>query len=98
MTNNRKKPAYQNKYDPKLFGIATGALASILSLLVVINTSISNIDTVKLLKPFIPFWTGISLLNIIGGILVSFIWGWLLGYFFILFYNFFDRRFSSIQS
>lgn len=93
--NQTEKQTYKKKYDSKYFGIASGILSTILFLLIVVNASISDVGTVELLRPFIPFWNGLSITNIAGGIFASFIWGWLLGYFFILFYNFFDDRFSK---
>lgn len=90
-----EKQTHKKKYDSKYFGIACGILSAILFLLIVVNASLSNVGTIELLKPFIPFWSGISVTNIAGGIFASFIWGWLLGYFFILFYNFFDKKFTQ---
>jgi len=80
------------KYNAKYFGIASGVLFTILFLLVVVNILLSsNTGLLTRLIPFIPFMTSISFLTVIGGIIVSFLWGLLLGYLFIIVYNFYDK-------
>jgi len=80
------------KYNAKYFGIASGVLFTILFLLVVVNILLSsNTGLLTRLIPFIPFMTSISFLTVIGGIIVSFLWGLLLGYLFIIVYNFDDK-------
>jgi len=80
------------KYDAKYFGLATGILAILLFLLVVINILLSNnTELISRLIPLIPFMTSINFFTIIGGIIVSFLWGLFLGYLFIIIYNFYDK-------
>ena len=80
------------KYDAKYFGIATAILAIIFFLVVVINILLSNnTELISRLIPFIPFMTSINFFTIIGGIIVSFLWGLFLGYLFIIIYNFYDK-------
>ncbi len=80
------------KYNAKYFGIASGVLFTILFLLVVVNILLSsNTGLLTRLIPFIPFMTSISFLTVIGGIIVSFLWGLLLGYLFIIVYNFYEK-------
>ena len=82
------------KYDEKYFGVAAGAFAVIIFLLAVIKMIFSNNDYSIYLKPFIPFFNSVNAINITGGIIVSFLWGWLIGYFFMVFYHWFDKKFS----
>jgi len=96
LDNNRTEISLRKiKYDSKYFGIATGVLAAILFLLIILNSVISDINATQLLKPLIPFWNGISFTYIVAGFFASFIWGWLIGFFFILIYNWFDKRFTK---
>ncbi|GJQ61127.1 MAG: hypothetical protein CMF23_15545 [Ignavibacteriae bacterium] len=96
LDNNQSKiELRKNKYASKYFGVATGVLAVILFMLIILNSAVSNINEAQLIKPFIPFWNGMSIPNIAGGIFISFIWGWLIGFFFMLIYNFFDSKFSN---
>ena len=79
-------------YDEKYFGIAAGIFSNIIFILAVINIILSpKVYSYNIIKPFIPFFHNVNMLNIIGGIIVSFIWGWILGYFFMLFYNWFNK-------
>lgn len=84
------------KYNAGYFGIASGILAIVLFLLVVINILLSNnIELISRLIPFIPFMTTINFFTIIGGIIVSFLWGLFLGYLFIIIYNFYYSLFKE---
>ena len=84
------------KYNPKYFGIAAGVLAVILFLIVLVNALLSNNTAIaSTLIPFIPFMTSITFLTVIGGIVVSFLWGVFLGYLFIITYNFYDSLFKD---
>lgn len=84
-----------NKYDGKYFGIATGILSVIIFLLAIIKMLISSIDAVGYVKPFIPFFNELNALTIIGGVAAAFIWGWILGYLYMMVYNFVDKRFIN---
>ncbi len=80
------------KYEPLYFGAAAGAFAVVLFILVVINiVASSNDELVSRLLPLIPFMTAINFLTVLGGLFVSFLWGFFLGYLFIIIYNFYDR-------
>ncbi len=74
LDNNQSKiELRKNKYASKYFGVATGVLAVILFMLIILNSAVSNINEAQLIKPFIPFWNGMSIPNIAGGIFISFI-------------------------
>jgi len=55
-------------------------------------------DYTALIKPLIPFFNSVNTLNVIAGVAVSFLWGWILGYFFMVYYHRFDKRFSPKQT
>jgi len=79
------------KYEPVYFGAATGLFALILYILVIINILASNnTELLSRLVPLIPFMNTINALTVIGGFVVSFLWGFVLGYIFIIIYNFHD--------
>lgn len=78
------------KYDAKYFGAAIGLFTVLIFFLVVINQIFSDNFDAIFLKPYIPFFDTVNALNIIGGIVVSFLWGWLLGYFFMIVYHWFS--------
>ncbi len=80
------------KYDEKYFGIAAGVFAVIVFLLAIIKLIFSGENNPTIFKPFIPFFNSLNAFAALGGIVVSFLWGSILGYFFILIYHFFDRR------
>ena len=82
------------RYDSKYFGIAAGIFSILIFLLAVIK-SFYTVKVSDYIKPFIPFYNAADILNIIGGIAVSFIWGFVLGYIFAVIYNFFDKTFSK---
>lgn len=82
-----------NRYDAKYFGIASGILSVIIFLLALIKSFYTD-AVITYLRPFIPFYSETNFLNAVGGIVVAFIWGFVLGYFLILTYNFFDQKFS----
>lgn len=85
-----------NKYNPKYFGFASGVLSAILFLVVLVNVLLSNNSAIEsTLIPFIPFMTTINFFTVIGGIIVSFLWGVFLGYLFIIIYNFYDSLFKD---
>lgn len=86
------------KYDAKYFGIAVGVLAQILYLLIILKMLTVAEDTSNFILPFIPFFTSLSLLNFLGGLVLSFLWGWVIGFFFIIIYNYFDKLFMKISS
>lgn len=83
------------KYDEKYFGIAAGTFAAIIFLPAVIKIIFSGALQVSYLKPFIPFFDSASILNILGEIVVSFLWGWVLGYFFMLIYHWLDKKLNG---
>ena len=79
------------KYNAKYFGIAAGVLSMLLFLLLIINILVNNNnEIISRLIPFIPFMTSVNFLTVLGGIVVSFLWGVFLGYLFIIIYNFYD--------
>ena len=80
------------KYDAKYFGIAAGVFTAIVFILAAIKMIFSNKDYSAYLKPFIPFFNSLNTINVIVGIAVSFSWGWVIGYFFMIFYNWIDKR------
>ncbi len=80
------------KYDAKYFGVATGISAIIVFLLALTKMFFYSENVADYIKPFVPFFNELTLLNTIGGVVVSFLWGWVLGYFFMLLYNWIDRR------
>ncbi|HAB52389.1 MAG: hypothetical protein A2315_07180 [Ignavibacteria bacterium RIFOXYB2_FULL_35_12] len=86
------------KYDAKYFGVATGVFAAFVFILAAIKMIFSNEDYTTYLKPFIPFFNSVNAVNVIGGIAVSFLWGWVLGYFFMIFYHWFDKKSSPKQT
>ncbi len=79
------------KYDEKYFGIAAGAFAVIVFLLALIKLICSNENRLAYFKPFIPFFNYLNAFTALGGIAAAFLWGWILGYFFMLVYHFFDK-------
>lgn len=83
------------KYDEKYFGIAVGIFAVFVFILAAIKIIFSGEDYSVYIKPFIPFFSSINALNVIGGIAVTFLWGWVLGYFFMIIYHWFDKKFSQ---
>lgn len=83
------------KYNDKYFGIAAGTFTVIIYLLALIKTIFSTNDPSTYLKPFIPFFISVNAANIIGGIIVSFLWGWLIGYLLMIFYHWFDKSSHS---
>jgi len=84
------------KYDAKYFGAAAGVLSIIIFLLVVFNILLSSSDElISRLIPFIPFMTSVTFFTVLGGIIVSFLWGFFLGYLFITVYNFYDSLFAD---
>lgn len=85
------------KYDEKYFGVAAGTFAVIIFLLAVIKIIFSGEAQAPYLKPFIPFFDSVNAINIVGGIVVSFLWGWALGYFFMLIYHWIDKKFNSYK-
>ena len=84
-------------YDEKYFGITVGIFSDIIFILAVINILLSQkVYSYAIIKSFIPFFNNVNAVNIIGGIIVSFVWGWILGYFFMLFYNWFDKLLNKL--
>jgi hypothetical protein len=81
----------KKKYDEKYFGAAAGIFAAAIFILATIKMIFSGTDYSTLIKPFIPFFNSITTANVIGGIAVSFLWGWVIGYFFMVFYHWFDK-------
>lgn len=90
-----KSQSSRKKYDEKYFGVATGIFTAALFILAAIKMIFSGEDYFALIKPLIPFFNSINTLNVIGGIAASFLWGWVLGYFFMIFYHWFDKRFTK---
>ena len=82
------------RYDSKYFGISAGIFSILIYILAVIKSFYKG-EVINYLKPFIPFYDITSFINVLGGIIMSFIWGFALGYFFVLVYTFFDKKFSS---
>ena len=97
LDNKLKKPEESKtyytgkKYDEKYFGIAAGAFAVIVFLLAVIKLICSTGDRLVYFKPFIPFFNSLNAFTTLGGIAVSFLWGSILGYFFMLTYHFINK-------
>ena len=92
-SSNKTKTVYAGKkYDEKYFGIAAGAFSVIIFLLAAVKMIFANEAHAAYLKPFIPFFNFINVLTTLGGIVVSFLWGLLIGYFFILIYHYFDKK------
>ena len=94
-TQSGKSRSAGNKYDAKYFGIAAGIFSAFIFILVVLKLVTSQVDSIPYVKPFIPFFNGVTFLNVIGGVAVSFLWGWLIGYFFVIVYNWVDKKFST---
>lgn len=86
------------KYDAKYFGVATGIFALAIFTLAAIKMIFSGEDYSALIKPLIPFFNSVNAINIIGGVVVSFLWGWVIGYFFMIFYHWFDKEFNPKQT
>lgn len=89
-------PNAGKKYDEKYFGVATGIFAAAIFILAAIKMIFSGEDYSDYsvyIKPFIPFFNSINAVDVIGGIAVAFLWGWLIGYFFMVFYHWFDEKF-----
>jgi len=84
------------KYNAKYFGVTAGIFSVLLFILALIKMFFSKGGYSTYFKPFIPFFNSVNTVNIIGGIAVSFLWGWVIGYFFIVFYNWFDKKTNSI--
>ena len=80
------------KYDEKYFGVATGIFAAAIFILVVIKMIFGGDDYSALIKPLIPFFNSVNIINILGGVVVSFLWGWVIGYFFMVIYQWFNTR------
>jgi len=78
------------KYDERYFGVAAGIFTVAIFILAAIKMIFSGVDYSALIKPLIPFFNSVNAINIIGGIIVSFLWGWLIGYFFMVFYHWFS--------
>lgn len=83
------------KYDAKYFGVAAGIFTAAIFILAAIKMIFSGEDYSAIIKPFIPFFNSVNVLNLIGGIFVAFLWGMLVGYFFIVLYNWFDRKLNT---
>jgi hypothetical protein len=108
LKKSEKKPILQidsstevlkgKKYDEKYFGVATGVFAAAIFILAAIKMIFNGEDFSTLIKPLIPFFNSANAINIIGGIAVSFLWGWLIGYFFMIFYHWFDKKFNPKQT
>lgn len=94
---NSPKSNRQNgkKYDSKYFGIAVGFFGVLLFIIAVSKDIFSPSNIIMFVKPFIPFYDGLNIVNFTGGIIVSFLWGWLLGFFFMTIYNWFDKRLTK---
>src|SRR5690606_9021059 len=88
----------RKKYDEKNFGIAAGIFSALIFILAAIKMIFGGPDYSYLIKPLIPFFNYVSGINIIGGIAVSFLWGWVIGYFFMIFYHWFDKKFNTKQT
>lgn len=86
------------KYDEKYFGVATGVFAAAIFILAAIKMIFGGEDYSALIKPLIPFFNSVSIINIIGGIAVSFLWGWLIGYLFMVLYHWFDKKLNPKQT
>ena len=84
-----------NKYNSVLFGLATGIFTIILYILAVFKNELSQSNVAAYIKSFIPFYETGNLFLIIIGIFAAFLWGWVLGYFFMVLYNLFDYKFNS---
>jgi len=63
------------KYSSKYFGVLIGILAEFIYLLAVIKSLSSEFDSTEYIKPLIPFFNEITFVNVIGGVVVSFLWG-----------------------
>lgn len=98
MLNEMKSRNAGKKYDAKYFGTAIGIFSLVIFLLAVTNMALSGRDYSFYLKPLIPFFNSVNTINIIGGIVVSFLWGWVLGYFFIVIYHWFDKKLNPRES
>jgi hypothetical protein len=85
------------KYDEKYFGVAAGIFAAAIFILAAIKMIFSGVDNSVYVKPLIPFFNSLNVINIIGGIAASFLWGWILGYFFMIVYHWFDKKFSNLR-
>lgn len=82
-----KKGNTGKKYDERYFGAAVGIFTAAVFILTVIKMVFSWNDFSGIIKPFIPFFNSVSVLNIIGGIVAAFLWGWVLGYFFMVIFH-----------
>ncbi len=85
-----------NRFEAKYIGIAFGSVAILLFVLTLFNILILGKEHIYTrLIPFIPFMKNMSFITIIGGIIVSFLWGFFLGYLLIFIYNFYYKKFST---
>jgi len=92
MRKELKSSGAGKKYDEKYFGVATAIFTAFVFILPAIKMIFSDVDYPNFIKPFIPFFNSVNAINIIGGIAISFLWGWLIGYFFMFFYHWFDKK------
>ena len=87
------------RFEAKYIGIAFGCATTILFLLTLINIIIfGNEQLTANLIPLIPFMNTVSFFTFVGGIIVSFLWGFFLGYLLIFIYNFYYKKFSQDHS
>ncbi len=84
------------RFEAKYFGIAFGGVSILLFVLTLMNIFIlGNEQLYTKMIPFIPFMKNMSFFTIAGGIIVSFLWGFFLGYLLIVIYNFYHKKFSE---
>ncbi|MGK9368395.1 hypothetical protein ACSSWA_05805 [Melioribacter sp. Ez-97] len=81
------------KYSSVYFGIITGVAGAALFLLSIIKTLVSDIDALPYIRAIVPFVDSITIYTVLGGLAAAFIWGWVLGFFFMLIYNWIDNYF-----
>ncbi|AFN74041.1 hypothetical protein MROS_0800 [Melioribacter roseus P3M-2] len=81
------------KYSSVYFGIITGVAGAALFLLAIIKTLVSDIDALPYIRTMMPFVDSITIYTVLGGLAAAFIWGWVLGFFFMLIYNWIDNYF-----
>ena len=76
------------------FGGITLGIYSIFIFSLYYAITISNGDSFEKLVPFIPTLSGKGIFSFLGSITIAGIWGFFLGFTFIFFYNYFDKKFK----
>lgn len=83
-----------NYYSSNIGGLTFG-FYSILVFLIYFTVTIINGGSFGSLIPFIPTLRDTGILNFLGAVIISGLWGYFLGFTFFVTYNFYDRIFSK---